>query len=216
MSRLLNALKFHRRKSREGILSARAFTLSEVVISLAILGAMSGGAFVGFNSVNTYAVSSRLYTEAQAVTQNQADLILSRGPFNITTVPNRVPPELMTIAELDTAAATVTFPTAPPTSTPATTSPYYPYYPYYRSSGTGPLLKEGFIYTDPVNGNVIVKGTLKTEVTTINDGSGNPLSMTYAGVAANLNVRQAKVTVSYNYRAKDYNVILNTIRAADQ
>jgi hypothetical protein len=77
-------------------------------------------------------------------------------------------------------------------------------------------LKEGFIYTDPVNGNVIVKGTVKIEVTTINDSSGTPLSMTYAGIASNLNVRQAKVTVSYTYRNKDYNVILNTIRAADQ
>jgi hypothetical protein len=187
-----------------------------VVISLAILGAMSSGAFIGFNSVNTYAVSSRLYSEAQAVAQNHVDLILSRGPFNITTVPNRVPPELMTVAELNTAAATVTFPTEPPTSTPVTTSPYYPYYPYYRSAGAGPLLKEGFIYTDPVNGNVIVKGTVKIEVTTINDSSNTPLSMTYAGIASNLNVRQAKVTVSYDYRNNPYKVILNTIRAADQ
>jgi len=196
-------------------LGEQAFSLAEIVIALAVLGTVSAGAYIGFNSVNTYAVTSRLFSEAQAVAQNQIDMVLSRGPFNITSVPNRVPVELMTIAELNTLATTVSFPTAPPTTSPPTTSAYYPYYPYYRESG-GPLLREGFIYTDPVNGQVIVTGTVKTEISTINDGSNTPLSMTYAGVSSPLNVRQAKVTVSYSFRNRDYNVTLNTIRAADQ
>jgi hypothetical protein len=50
---------------------------------------MSSGAYLGFNSINAYAVSSRLYSEAQAIAQNQIDLILSKGPFNITSVPNK-------------------------------------------------------------------------------------------------------------------------------
>lgn len=70
------------------------FTLIEVFVGLAVLGTMSAGAYIGFNEVNAYSVSSRLYSEAQAVAQNQIDLILSKGPFNITSVPNRVPPEL--------------------------------------------------------------------------------------------------------------------------
>jgi hypothetical protein len=185
------------------------------MVALAALGVMSGGAYIGFNAVNTYAVSSRLYSEAQAVAQNHVDLILSRGPFNITSTPNRVPVELMTIAELNTLANTVPFPTSPPSAPPASTSPYYPYYPYYRAAG-GPLLKEGFIYTDPVSGQVVVRGTLQSDITTITDSAGNPLAMTYAGVTSNLNARQARVKVTYSFRNRDYTVVLNTIRAADQ
>jgi prepilin-type N-terminal cleavage/methylation domain-containing protein len=197
------------------MLKRAAFTLSEIVIALAVLGTMSGGAYVGFSAVNAYAVTSRLYSEAQAVAQNQIDLILSRGPFNITSTPNRVPIELMTTTELNTLANTVTFPTTAPTVQPLKTNPYYPYYPYYRTGPNQPVVKEGFIYTDPVNGNVIVRGTVKTEISTIL-GSGTPLSMTYGGLASPLNVRQAKVSVSYTFRNTNYNVTLNTIRAADQ
>jgi prepilin-type N-terminal cleavage/methylation domain-containing protein len=197
-------------------LSGRAaFTLVEVLVALVLLGVMSGGAYLGFAAINTYAVSSRLYSEAQAVAQNHVDLVLSRGPFNITSTPNRVPVELMTIAELDVLATTVPFPTTPPSAPPATTSPYYPYYPYYRVTG-GPLLKEGFIYKDPVNNNVVVRGTLQSTISTINGSGGTPLSMTYAGVTSTLNVRQARVKVIYSFRNHDYEVVLNTIRAADQ
>jgi prepilin-type N-terminal cleavage/methylation domain-containing protein len=192
-----------------------AFTLVEVLVALVLLGVMCGGAYIGFAAVNTYAVSSRLYSEAQAVAQNQIDLVLSRGPFNITSTPNRVPVELMTIAELDALAATVPFPTTPPSAPPASGTAYYPYYPYYRTTG-GPLLKEGFIYTDPVSNNVIVRGTLQSDITTITDSGGAPLSMTYAGVASNLNVRQARIKVTYSFRNYNYTVVLNTIRAADQ
>ena len=66
-----------------------AFTLIEIVIALAVLGTMSAGAYVGFNTINAYSVSSRLYSEAQAIAQNQIDLILSKGPFDLRT--NRVP-----------------------------------------------------------------------------------------------------------------------------
>ncbi|HWY50582.1 MAG TPA: prepilin-type N-terminal cleavage/methylation domain-containing protein [Chthoniobacterales bacterium] len=60
----------------------RAFTLMEVVMALAVIGTMGAGAYVGFNSLNTYAISSRLYTEAQTAAQNQIDLILSSEPFD--------------------------------------------------------------------------------------------------------------------------------------
>src|SRR3954454_7486947 len=122
-----------------------AFTLIEIVIALAVLGTMAAGVYLGFNAVNTYAVSSRLYSEAQTAAQNQVDLILSKEPFDITGAyisgsfdPNlgKVPIEVMTVAEIDALATTggVTFPTAAPTATPATTSKYYPYYPYYRTA----------------------------------------------------------------------------------
>lgn len=61
----------------------------EVVMALAVLGTMAGGCYVGFNSINTYSISSRLYSEAQTCVQNQIDLILSKDPFDVTT--NKVP-----------------------------------------------------------------------------------------------------------------------------
>src|SRR5437763_10561974 len=62
----------------------RAFTLMEVVMALAVIGTMGAGCYVGFNSLNTFAVSSRLYSEAQTAAQNQIDLILSKEPFDPT------------------------------------------------------------------------------------------------------------------------------------
>ena len=51
-------------------------------MALAVVGTMGAGCYVGFNSLNTYAVSSRLYSEAQTAAQNQIDLILSKEPFD--------------------------------------------------------------------------------------------------------------------------------------
>src|SRR5947209_5722650 len=67
----------------------RAFTLMEVVMAFGVIGTMGAGCYVGFNSLNAYAVSSRLYTEAQAAAQNQIDQILSKGPFD--PVRNKIP-----------------------------------------------------------------------------------------------------------------------------
>ena len=66
-----------------------AFTLAEVTMALAVIGTMGAGAYVGFNSLNQYAVSSRLYSEAQTAAQNQIDLILSKEPFDIAN--NKIP-----------------------------------------------------------------------------------------------------------------------------
>src|SRR5437588_13124953 len=113
------------------------FSLVEIVIALAVLGTMAAGCYVGFNAVNTYAVSSRLYSEAQTAAQNQIDLVLSKEPFDSSAsgayisgsfnpALNKIPVELMTVAELDALVASgVTFPTAAPTPVPKT-DPYYP------------------------------------------------------------------------------------------
>lgn len=61
-----------------------AFTLTEVTMALAVIGTMGAGCYIGFNSLNSYAVSSRLYSEAQTCAQNQIDLILSKDPFDPT------------------------------------------------------------------------------------------------------------------------------------
>jgi len=61
------------------------------VIALAVLGTMAAGCYIGFNAINEYSVSSRLYSEAQTACQNQVDLILSKEPFDVTTTPQRIP-----------------------------------------------------------------------------------------------------------------------------
>ena len=207
-----------------------AFTLSEIVIALAILGTMASGVYIGFNSINAYAVSSRLYSEAQIAAQNQIDLVLSKCPFdrdaayistNFDPCVNKIPVELMTSAELDTLATASTcadgtartaiaFPTTAPTATPATTDPYYPYYPYYRTGAGQPIQKQAFIYRDPVSGSVLVTGTLTSTITEPS------MSMTFIGTTKSLNTRKASVSVNYNFRGRDYNLTMDTLRTADQ
>ncbi len=65
------------------VLPRRAHT-DEVVIALAVLGTMASGVYLGLNAIDTYAVSSRLYSKAQTAAQTQIDLILSREPFDIS------------------------------------------------------------------------------------------------------------------------------------
>jgi prepilin-type N-terminal cleavage/methylation domain-containing protein len=196
------------------------FTLAEVVIALAVLGTMAAGCYTGFNSINTFAVSSRLYTEAQTAAQNQVDLVLSKEPFDITAAYvsgtfnpalNKIPIELMTVSEIDALAASgVTFPTAPPTSVPAVTSPYFPYYPYYRKASGQPILKQAFIYQDPVTGTVVVTGTVTSTVTDV------PATMTFVSANTNLNIRRVTASITYTFRSKDYTVAMDTLRTADQ
>lgn len=207
----------------------KAFTLIEIVIALAVLGTMAAGVYVGFNSINTYAVSSRLYSEAQTAAQNQIDLVLSKEPFDIAAAQisgtfnpclNKVPAELMTTGELDALATStacgVTFPTAAPTATPAKTDAYYPYYPYYRTASGQPLKREAFIYRDSVTGTILVTGTLTSTI--VDTGATMiPFADPSPGATASpLNTRKANVSVLYTFRGKTYNVVMDTLRTADQ
>jgi prepilin-type N-terminal cleavage/methylation domain-containing protein len=205
------------------------FTLVEVVIALAVLGVMASGVYIGFNAVNTYAVSSRLYSEAQTAAQNQVDLILSREPFDVKAAyvtgsfdptTNKIPIELMTTAEIDALANSgVAFPASAPTATPAVSSSYYPYYPYYRSGAGQPVSKQAFIYQDPVTGKVLVTGTLTPTVT------DTGLTMSFIN-STNLNTRKVSVTVAYDFRKTldafgatqkgSYILQMDTLRTADQ
>jgi len=208
----------HHGLQRAGHLRA-AFTLVEIVIALAVLGTMAAGVYLGFNSINAYAVSSRLYTDALTAAQNQIDLVLSKAPFDVNAAYisgsfnpalGKIPAELMTTAELDALATSgVSFPTAAPTATPAASSSYYPYYPYYRTASGQPLQKQAFVYQDPVTGNTLVTGTLTITVT-------DPgLTMSYIN-STNLNMRKTNATVSYTFRNHNYTVSLDSMRTADQ
>jgi len=198
MLSLSRQFKLHRCAQRAACTPA-GFTLVEIVIALAVLGTMASGVYLGFNAVNTYAVSSRLYSEAQTAAQNQIDLILSREPFDVMITPTRIPLELMTGGEL------AALNPALGSSTPATTSPYYP---YYLSNSV--LARDAFIYTDPATGNVIVKGIVTTQVA--DTGSTETLEATTMG----MNIRRATVTVSYTFRNTNYTVVMDTMRTADR
>jgi prepilin-type N-terminal cleavage/methylation domain-containing protein len=209
--------------------SRAAFTLIEVVIALAVLGTMAAGVYLGFNSINTYAVSSRLYSEAQTAAQNQIDLVLSREPFDVKAAYisgsfdptlNKIPIELMTTAEIDALVTSgVALPTTAPSATPAVTDSYYPYYPYYRSGTGKPISKQAFIYQDPVSGKVVVTGTLTTTVT------DTSTSMNFINTT-NLNTRMVTATVNYDFRKITdtsgnaqrgaYTLQMDTLRTADQ
>jgi prepilin-type N-terminal cleavage/methylation domain-containing protein len=176
-----------------------AFTLVEIVISLAVIGTLAGSCYIGFNSVNAYAVGSRLYNEAQSAAQNQIDLVLAREPFDVMATPKKLPLELMTAAEIAALSPALG------TSTPATNNAYYPYYQI-----NGLLARDAFIYTDPNTGQILVKGTVTT---TISDPG---VTMTLEGNTAALNIRRATVTVSYTFRNTNYNVTMETMRTADR
>ena len=178
-----------------------AFTLLEIVISLAVLGTMASGCYVGFNAINAYAVGTRLYSEALTAAQNQTDLVLSKEPF-----------DLMAAYLSGSFDPSLNFPTSAPSAAPAKTNPYYPYYPYYRPPGANQALtKDAFIYSDPTSGKVIVRGTLTTSVT------DTAMTMSFVNATpTNLNTRRVTTTVAYNFRGRDYAVSIDTLRSADQ
>lgn len=152
-------------------ISRRGFTLVEMLVALAMLALGVSGGFYAFCTINTHAMANRLFSEAQAVAEQQMDAILTKGPFDPTQTPPKIPAIL----------------------TSGTTA----------QSGV-------LVYVDPITNQVVVMGTMTTTIT-------DPgLTQTINGVTTNLNVRQAKVDVSYTYRNTTYHVIMNTTRTADQ
>ncbi len=81
-------------------MSARGFTLVEVLISTALLGLLAGSAIWALAQANNYASITRLYTGAQTAAQNQIDTILTEGPFN----PQYSPPQIPAALTLGTSA----------------------------------------------------------------------------------------------------------------
>jgi type II secretory pathway pseudopilin PulG len=59
-----------------------AFTFAEIIVSVSILGMLSGSSLWALSQANNYASVARLYTGAETVAQNRIDEILSESPFN--------------------------------------------------------------------------------------------------------------------------------------
>jgi type II secretory pathway pseudopilin PulG len=73
-----------------------AFTLTDVLITSAILLLVGATAIYALTLTNRNAVSSRVQAAAQSVVQNQIDQILTRGPYVPTNVPPDIPAVLTT------------------------------------------------------------------------------------------------------------------------
>jgi prepilin-type N-terminal cleavage/methylation domain-containing protein len=151
--------------------SRHGFTLVETLVGLSMLALLGAGSFWTMTTMNVYATSARLYSEATAKAEQQIDAILTKGPFDPSTDPQQVPTEL-TIG---------------------------------TTTKTGVL-----IYKDPVSGQTIVTGTMKTEV------ADTGLTGTVGSTATALNIWRATVTVSWKFRGKDYSVALDTLRTGNQ
>ncbi len=142
-----------------------AFTLTEVLIALAMIGLMASSAIWALVIINSNASVSRLYTGAMTAAQSQIDLILSDTPFD----------------------------------------PQLDEYPAGGELALGTQSQTIPIYTDPATGNVVVSGTMTTTIT-------DP------GLQINgndLNTYQATVTVTYQFRNRNYTVTMSTLRASD-
>jgi type II secretory pathway pseudopilin PulG len=76
-----------------------AFTITEAVVALSIVGISLGAIVLTLSQLNQEASVSRNATGAGAIIQNQIDLILSDGPFNPQKTGDdgnlQIPPELV-------------------------------------------------------------------------------------------------------------------------
>src|SRR4028119_2292168 len=67
------------------------FTLLEILIAMAAFMMTISASLLGFNMINKTAMANRLYSEATAVAENQVDAILTKGPFDPTRTPQKIP-----------------------------------------------------------------------------------------------------------------------------
>lgn len=103
-------------KSLKQLRDLAAFTMPELMVSLAIFGIMAGVTLASLTSMNNRASLSRCQTGASTVAMNQIDLILSMMPFNPQK--NQIPDELKDVRL--TTDGTEANPTVPIYTDPAT------------------------------------------------------------------------------------------------
>jgi len=182
--------------------SHAGFTFIEVMMGIAILGVISSSVIFGLTQLNHYATVNRLYTAAQTLAQNQIDLILTKGPFDPVAVPPTYPSPNILGEDATNLAGGAT-------------------YTYYSD----PLVSDTLyaaprfvtIYRDPMNTNnttnAIVQGTIQSRI----KKAPHTVTTTVGGVSTttSLSIRQATVTVAYNFRSRPYSVVMDTMRTPD-
>ena len=165
------------------------FTFVEVFVGATILCIMASSILWGLNQLNYYATSSRLYTAAQTLAQNHIDLILTKGPYDPSQ--NKYP----LLNSTDSNSNILRLDSGGYWYKPSTPTQLY------TTSQSVP------IYTDPMNGNAIVSGTIHTKVTKV--------PVTVGGVTVD-DLRRATVTVAYRFRRTNYTVVMETMRTSDR
>ena len=168
------------------------FTFVEVVVGVTIIGVVASSIMWGLTQLNHYATVNRLYTAAQTLAQNQIDLILTKGPYDPAQGKYPDPNILGTSAQV-AGGATYTYYSDP--TTPGT---------LYTAA------RNVKIHTDPMSGNQIVQGTIKTDV------KDTGMTVSVNGTPTALDLRQATVTVSYTFRNRPYTVVMDTMRTSDK
>ena len=67
------------------------FTLTEILITSAVLLVVGATAIYALTMINGYAANARIQAAAQSIVQNQIDQILTIGPYAPTTTPPEIP-----------------------------------------------------------------------------------------------------------------------------
>lgn len=178
------------------------FTLVEIMAGITMLGLVAGSILYGLNQLNHYATVNRLYTAAQTLAQNQIDLILTMGPYDPLTgkypVPAACGPASATNTILRTDQAYYWDPTATGTTCPMSINHASP--------------QKVTLYQDPMN--PATSSPIEAVVKTVVTDTG--MTVNVGGVPTSLDLRRATVTVSYTYRNRPYEVVMETMRTSDQ
>lgn len=155
---------------------------------MAMIGITFGSAIYGLLEMNTQAATSRLMTGATTVAQGRVDLILSVSPFN----PQKA--QFPTDADLPAAGS-------PEVETPSFDLEVGTYTRTNVPIYTDPTVNAD----DPEDGNVPVRATMVTEIADVSRTINGYTATTYRG----------KVTVSYTFRGKNYQVVMYAMRSSD-
>jgi type II secretory pathway pseudopilin PulG len=79
--------------SKRRLVSEAGFTLTEILITSAVIIVVGATALYALTMINGYAANTRVQAAAQSIVQNQIDQILTVGPY----VPTNVPPDIPSI-----------------------------------------------------------------------------------------------------------------------
>jgi prepilin-type N-terminal cleavage/methylation domain-containing protein len=222
------AVIFYKCHKAPGRFTARAFTLVETVVAVAVIGVGVASTLGALTKFNQMAATSRNATGASAVLINQTDLFQSMSPFNPQRTPAQIPGDTDKTYDMSLGTHTLNYkdPTTNLVSAQADPWPVYrePASWTYanaaaRTSATGfvaadvgqlayesdtqtywRLIATTPSWTADTTGGIIVKGTMTVTVTDI---SPTPGSAPY--------IYQAVFTIGYQYlgRGPTWNVSRN-------
>jgi len=126
---------------------ANAFTLVEVLVATILLALVAASIIWGLSMLHQRSTANRLYTQAQTICQNRIDKILTVGPYNPSSTPAAVPPELQS-NQADQTVAISTEPTNPVNGTMKTIVSTDTTLKYPASTGTVLNIKQAKVVVE--------------------------------------------------------------------